>query len=59
MSWTKMSKAQQDMARRVAKELATAGHDTTVSQVAKYFEDAMSWRRGDITLAALVARMEA
>lgn len=53
MQWTKMTKTQQDTARTLRGRLADAGVETSVSQVAKYFDEVMRWTRGDLTLDAL------
>lgn len=54
MQWNKMTKTQQNAARRISDKLNAGGVvDATRSQVARHFDDAAAWERGTITLAAL------
>ncbi|HEY5835044.1 hypothetical protein [Streptomyces sp.] len=56
MSWNKLSKAQQNYARRLRDRLWEAGLTTSVSQIAARLDDAAEWDRGDLTLEELCAR---
>lgn len=57
MSWTKLNRHQQNTARRLSERLYSEGvSGCTVSQVAKYLDDAQAWRDGSITLADLCER---
>ncbi|MFI6813788.1 hypothetical protein ACIBG7_15310 [Nonomuraea sp. NPDC050328] len=54
MTWNQLSKAQQNTARKLSAELVAAGvEDATVSQVAKHFDQAMRWKRGQLALDQL------
>ena len=54
MKWEKMTRRQRDAARDITEQLWKAGvTGCTVSQVAKYFDEAMSWDRGRMPLAEL------
>lgn len=48
MDWSRMSKRQQDAARKLSTEF-----DVSVSQAAKWFDEAMACHDGDITRARL------
>ncbi|MEV8396743.1 hypothetical protein [Streptomyces niveus] len=57
MDWTKMTARQRDAARVMLERLRKEGvSDVSVSQVAKYFEEAMAWNRGEISLGSLCAQ---
>jgi hypothetical protein len=47
--WSELSKGQQTKARAILAELGEAGVQTTVSQVAKYFDTAMNFTNGSIS----------
>lgn len=56
VDWTKMTARQRDAARAMLEKLRKEGVSTSVSQVAKYFEEAMTWNRGEISLGTLCAQ---
>lgn len=56
MSWEKLSSRQKSYAQKVKGKLFQAGVDTSVSQVAKYYDDACEWDSNSITLATLCDR---
>ena len=47
-SWTELSRAQQQAARRIWRAWIAAGGETTVSQVARYLDAFAAWDRGTI-----------
>lgn len=52
--WTQLTARQQQAARGIRDELAEQhGIGASVSQVAKYFDQAMAWKRGDLPLGDL------
>jgi hypothetical protein len=54
MRYDKMTNRQKDAASGIRDELGKLGvQGASVSQVAKYFDEAMAWRIGDLTLEAL------
>lgn len=53
--WEKLSKTQQNAARRIRDNLAREGVGVTVSQVAKYFDEAMAFERGQYDRAEFIA----
>ncbi|MFE5853254.1 hypothetical protein ACFQ61_08540 [Streptomyces sp. NPDC056500] len=53
MDWTKMSARQRTAAQRVLGKLREDGVSTSVSQVAKNFDQAMAWDRGELSLTSL------
>lgn len=59
MNWQKMTAQQQEAARDIADRLHELGAASggspgvSVSQVARYFDEAMAWDRGQMTIRAL------
>lgn len=54
MTWNKLSKKQQDAARRFSAELTELGvTDATTSQCAKHLDLCFSWKSGALMLAEL------
>ncbi|MEW2498490.1 hypothetical protein AB0942_33905 [Streptomyces nodosus] len=53
MDWTKMSRRQQEAARGLLEKVRAQGVVTSVSQVSKFFDETMSWDRGEMSLRAL------
>lgn len=51
--WEQLTTDQRNTARRLRDDLAGQGWGITVSQLAKHFDQAMAWRRGEITAEAL------
>lgn len=56
MSWEKLSTGQKSYARTIQGKLHKAGVETSISQVAKYLDDAGEWDREEINLATLCDR---
>jgi hypothetical protein len=52
--WEQLSKNQHDAARRIRDRLAHEGIGVSVSQVAKYFDEAMEFTRGDYDRDAFI-----
>lgn len=56
MQWTKMTRHQQGTARKLVEKLWAAGvTGPTTSQVARHFDEAVSWQDGTMTLEVLCA----
>ena len=53
--WTDLSKTQQNQARRISETLWDEGIKATVSQIAKYFDEAMEFTRGQYDRAEFIA----
>lgn len=58
MDWTKMTTGERNTARALLKDLQGAGVVTTVSQVAKYFDEVQNWSSGLLSLDKLIAVAE-
>jgi len=53
--WNQLTPRQQQSARRIRDELAEQhGIGVTVSQIAKHYDQAMEWKRGDLSLQDLI-----
>lgn len=57
--WAQLSKRQQDEARAVRQQMWDQGMSATVSQIAKRYDDAMAFRRGELSLAEFARLVDA
>jgi hypothetical protein len=52
--WDQLTASQRQTARRIRDELADQHHiGASVSQIAKYFDQAMEWKRGSLSIEEL------
>jgi hypothetical protein len=54
MQWTDLTRREQNEARKLARGELASIPDASVSQVAKYFDEATAYRDGQMTLADLL-----
>jgi hypothetical protein len=57
--WAQLSRAQQDDARDVRQRLWDRGLSATVSQIARHYDEAVAWQRGELTVAEFARVVDA
>lgn len=57
--WAQLSRWQQDEARAVRQQLWDQGMSATVSQIAKRYDDAMAFSRGELSFAEFARLVDA
>lgn len=57
--WAQLSRAQQDDAREVRQRLWDQGLSATVSQIARHYDEAAAWQRGELTAAEFARVVDA